>query len=83
LIVIDYLGAKSCFLCQVGNIPFGSDFSSQAGSAMQIDRGSSWMPGPSENLAQHSGPQGPSSMVSGQIGSANQPPRPPAVIIVN
>lgn len=50
---------------------------------MQIDRGSSWMPGPSENLAQHSGPQGPSSMVSAQIGAANQPPRPPAVIIVN
>lgn len=83
MIVIDYLGAKSCFLCQVGNIPFGSDFSSQAGNAMQIERGSSWMPGPSENLAQHSGPQGPSSMVSGQIGAANQPPRPPAVIIVN
>lgn len=64
---------------QVGNIPFGSDFSSQAGNAMQIDRGSSWMPGPSENLAQHSGPQGPSSMVSAQIGAANQPPRPPAL----
>lgn len=46
---------------------------------MQIDRGSSWMPGPSENLAQHSGPQGTSSMVSAQIGAANQPPRPPAL----
>lgn len=64
---------------QVGNMPFGSDFGSQAGNAMQIDRGSSWMPGPSENLAQYSGPPGPSSMVSGQMGAANQPPRPPAL----
>jgi hypothetical protein len=84
LIVNDYSGAKSCFcMSQVGNMPFGSDFGSQAGNAMQIDRGSSWMPGPSENLAQYSGPPGPSSMVSGQMGAANQPPRPPAVIIVN
>ncbi|XP_058732342.1 proline-rich extensin-like protein EPR1 [Vicia villosa] len=64
---------------QVGNMPFGSDFGSQAGNAMQIDRGSSWMPGPSENLPQHSGPPGPPSMVSGQMGAANQSLRPPAL----
>lgn len=63
-------------------MPFGSDFGNQAGNAMQVDRGSSWMPGSSENLAQHSGPPGPSSVVSGPIGAANQPLRPAGVIIV-
>ncbi|XP_058734284.1 cleavage stimulating factor 64-like, partial [Vicia villosa] len=64
---------------QVGNMPFRSDFGSQAENSMQIDRGSSWMPGPSENLSQHSGPPGPPSMVSGQMGAANQSLRPPAL----
>ncbi|XP_058757780.1 cleavage stimulating factor 64-like [Vicia villosa] len=63
----------------VGNMPFWSDFGSQAGNAMQIDRGSSWMPGPSKNPSQHSGPPGPPSMVSGQMGAANQSLRPPAL----
>ncbi|XP_004512857.1 cleavage stimulating factor 64-like [Cicer arietinum] len=64
---------------QVGNMPFGSDFGNQAGNAMQVDRGSSWMPGPSENLAQHAGPPVLPSVVSGQMGAANQPLRPPAL----
>ncbi|XP_004500472.2 uncharacterized protein [Cicer arietinum] len=64
---------------QVGNMLFGSDFGNQSGNAMQIDRGSSWMPGPSENLVQHSGPLGPQSVVSGLVGAANQPLRPPAL----
>ncbi|TKY60930.1 Cleavage stimulating factor 64 [Spatholobus suberectus] len=64
---------------QVGNMPLGPDFGNQAGNAMQVDRGSSWMPGPSENLAHLSGPPGPPSIVSGQMGAANQPLRPPAL----
>ena len=68
------------FACQAGNMPLGPDFGNQAGNAMQVDRGSSWMPGPSENPAQLSVPPGPPSVVSGQMGTANQPLRPPAVI---
>lgn len=64
-------------------MPFGSDFGNQSGNAMQVDRGSSWMPGPSENLAQHSAPPGLPSGISGPMGVANQPVRPPGVIIVN
>ncbi|XP_061344992.1 cleavage stimulating factor 64 [Gastrolobium bilobum] len=59
---------------QVGNMAIGPDFGNQAGNAMQVDRGSSWMSGPSENLTQLSGPPGPSS-----VGAANQPLRPPAL----
>ncbi|RDY11101.1 Cleavage stimulating factor 64 [Mucuna pruriens] len=64
---------------QVGNMPLGPDFGNQAGNAMQIDRGSSWMAGPSENLAHLSGPPGPPSLVSGQMGAVNQPLRPPGL----
>ncbi|KAJ1437918.1 Transcription termination and cleavage factor, C-terminal domain [Sesbania bispinosa] len=64
---------------QVGNMPFESGFGNQAGNAMQVDRGSSWMPGPSENLAHHSGPPGPASAVPGQMGAANQLLRPPGL----
>ncbi|KAL4322354.1 hypothetical protein AHAS_Ahas14G0202100 [Arachis hypogaea] len=63
---------------QVGNMPLGPDFGSQAGSAMQVDRGSSWMPGPSENPTPHSVPPGPPSVVPGLMGASNQPLRPPA-----
>ncbi|OIW10054.1 hypothetical protein TanjilG_32794 [Lupinus angustifolius] len=63
---------------QVGNMPSGPDFGNQAGNAMQVDR--PWMPGPSENPAQLSGPSGPPpSIVSGQMGTANQPLRPPGL----
>ncbi|XP_027341593.1 arginine-glutamic acid dipeptide repeats protein [Abrus precatorius] len=61
---------------QVGNMPLGPDFGNQAGNAMQVDRGSSWMPGPSENLPHLSGPP---SVIPGQMGAANQPLRPPAL----
>ncbi|KAG5014735.1 hypothetical protein JHK82_020419 [Glycine max] len=65
---------------QVGNMPLGPDFGNQAGNAMQVDRGSSWMLGPSENLAHLSGPPGPPSVVSGQMGAAaKQPLRPPGL----
>lgn len=64
-------------------MPFGSDFGNQSGNAMPVDRGSSWMPGPLENLAQHSAPPGLPSGISGPMGVANQPVRPPGVIIVN
>jgi len=65
-------------------MPLGPDFGNQAGNAMQVDRGSSWMLGPSENLAHLSGPPGPPSVVSGQMGAAaKQPLRPPGVIILN
>jgi len=50
---------------------------------MQVDRGASLMPGPSDNLAHLSGPPGPPYVVSGQMGAANQPLRPPAVVILN
>ncbi|KAF1872763.1 hypothetical protein Lal_00016600 [Lupinus albus] len=63
---------------QVGNMPLGGDFGNQAGNAMQVDR--PWMPGPSENPTQLSGPSGPPpSIVPGQMGAANQPLRPPAL----
>ncbi|XP_057754331.1 cleavage stimulating factor 64-like [Arachis stenosperma] len=64
---------------QVGNMPLGPDFGSQAGSAMQVDRGSSWMPGPSENPTPLSVPPGPPSVVPGLMGASNQPLRPPAL----
>ncbi|KAK7320033.1 hypothetical protein RJT34_04762 [Clitoria ternatea] len=64
---------------QVGNMTGGADFGNQSGNAMQVDRGSSWMPGPSENPAHLSGPSGPPSIVSGQMGAANQPIRPPGL----
>ncbi|KAI4347184.1 hypothetical protein L6164_008019 [Bauhinia variegata] len=47
----------------------------QAGSAMQVERGSSWMPGPPENVTQHSGPAGPPSLIPGPLGTGNQAPR--------
>ena len=58
-------------------MPLGPDFGNQAGNAMQVDRGSSWLPGPSENLAHLSGPPGQMSA------AANQLLRPPGVIILN
>ncbi|KAG4982008.1 hypothetical protein AAZX31_10G038800 [Glycine max] len=64
---------------QVGNVPSGPEFGNQAGNAMQVDRGASLMPGPSDNLAHLSGPPGPPYVVSGQMGAANQPLRPPAL----
>ncbi|XP_017415527.1 cleavage stimulating factor 64 isoform X1 [Vigna angularis] len=64
---------------QVGNMPLGPDFGNQAGNAMQVDRGSSLIPGPSDNLAHLSGPPGPPYVVSGPMGAANQALRPPAL----
>lgn len=64
-------------------MPFGPDFGNQGGNAMQVDRVSRMHGGHSENLAQLSGPLGPPSLVSGQMGAANQPLRPPGVILVN
>ncbi|KAK7393343.1 hypothetical protein VNO78_21896 [Psophocarpus tetragonolobus] len=64
---------------QVGNMSLGPDFGNQAGNAMQIDRGSSLMPGPSDNLAHLSGPGGPPYVVPGQMGAVNQPLRPPGL----
>ncbi|QCE06804.1 cleavage stimulating factor 64 [Vigna unguiculata] len=64
---------------QVGNMPLGPDFGNQAGNAMQVDRGSSMIPGPSDNLAHLSGPPGPPYGVSGPMGAANQALRPPAL----
>ncbi|KAL5189074.1 Cleavage stimulating factor 64 [Glycine soja] len=52
---------------QVGNMPLGPDFGNQAGNAMQVDRGSSWLPGPSENLAHLSGPPGQMSAAANQL----------------
>ncbi|KAF7819877.1 cleavage stimulating factor 64 isoform X2 [Senna tora] len=64
---------------QVGGLHLGTDFGNQAGNAMQIDRGSSRIPGLSENMTQLSGPPGPSSLVPGQMGAGNQPLRPPSL----
>lgn len=62
-------------------MPLGPEFGNQAGNATQVDRGSSLMPSPSDNLAHLSGP--PGYVVSAQMGAANQPLRPPAVVILN
>lgn len=64
-------------------MPLGPDFGNQAGNAMQVDRGSSLIPGPSDNLAHLSGPPGPPYVVSGPMGAANQALRPPAVVVFN
>jgi len=64
-------------------MPLGPDFGNQAGNAMQVDRGSSMIPGPSDNLAHLSGPPGPPYGVSGPMGAANQALRPPAVVVLN
>ncbi|KHN48951.1 hypothetical protein glysoja_025328 [Glycine soja] len=61
----------------VGNMPLGPEFGNQAGNATQVDRGSSLMPSPSDNLAHLSGP--PGYVVSAQMGAANQPLRPPVL----
>ncbi|CAL0331051.1 unnamed protein product [Lupinus luteus] len=64
---------------QVGNMPLGPpDFGNQTGNAMQVDR-TSWKPGPSENPPQLSGPPGPSSIVSGQMGAPSLSLRPPVL----
>lgn len=70
-------------VCQVGGLHLGTDFGNQAGNAMQVDRGSSRIPGLSENMTQLSGPPGPSSLVPGQMGAANQPHRPQSVSVMN
>ncbi|XP_050257167.1 uncharacterized protein LOC126702508 [Quercus robur] len=64
-------------LYQMGGQHLGTEFSNQGGSSMQVDRGSSWMSGPPENLSvtQHSGLPGPPPLVPGQMGPGNQPPR--------
>ncbi|KAI9088121.1 hypothetical protein K1719_030098 [Acacia pycnantha] len=50
-----------------------------AGNAMPVDRGSSRIPGLSENMTQLSGPSGPPSLVPGVMGVGNQPLRPPSL----
>ncbi|PON71695.1 Transcription termination and cleavage factor [Parasponia andersonii] len=59
---------------QVGNMPLGTEFNNQVTSSMQVDRGSAWMSAPPENssLTQLSAPP---SLVPGQMGPGNQPPR--------
>ncbi|KAJ8753652.1 hypothetical protein K2173_026328 [Erythroxylum novogranatense] len=56
---------------QAGVAHIGTDFNSQAGSSMQVDRGP-WMPSPPDNstMAQ---PAGPPPLIPSQIGSGNQP----------
>lgn len=51
----------------------GSEFNNQAGSSMQVDRGS-WMSGPSESSS-----SGPPQLVPGQMGPGSQSTRPPPV----
>ena len=60
-------------------MPLGTEFNNQLGSSMQADRGSAWMSAPLENSAL---PQlsTPPSLVPGQMGPGNQPPRAPSVI---
>lgn len=60
-------------------MPLGTDFNNQVGSSMHADRGSLWMSAPPENssLTQLTAPP---SLVPGQMGPGNQPPRPPSVI---
>ncbi|XP_030460028.1 cleavage stimulating factor 64 isoform X2 [Syzygium oleosum] len=51
----------------------GIEFSHQSGGPMQVDRGSSWMPGLSDNPPQLPGPP---PVVPGQMSQGSQPPRP-------
>ncbi|KAM1081314.1 hypothetical protein ACFX2B_015637 [Malus domestica] len=59
---------------QGGGMHLGSEFNNQAGSSMQVDRGS-WMSGPPESSTV---PQlsGPPPLGPGQVGPGGQPPRP-------
>lgn len=68
-------------LFQAGGQHLGTEFSSQGGSSMQVDRGSPWISGPPENssVTQHSGLAGPPPLIPGQMGPGNQPPRPQSV----
>ncbi|XP_062118132.1 cleavage stimulating factor 64 [Humulus lupulus] len=61
---------------QGGNMP--TEFNNQGGNPMQVDRGSAWMPAPPENsaLTQLSAQQ---SVIPGQMGPGNQPPRAPSL----
>ncbi|KAI4350903.1 hypothetical protein L6164_005307 [Bauhinia variegata] len=62
---------------QVGGEHLGPDFGNQAGNAsIQVERGSSWMTGPPENVTQLSGPP---LLVPDPMGTGNQPPRAAAV----
>ncbi|KAI5330428.1 PREDICTED: cleavage [Prunus dulcis] len=58
-------------LYQGGGMHLGSEFNNQAGSSMQVDRGS-WMSGPSESSS-----SGPPQLVPGQMGPGSQSTRPP------
>ncbi|GAV75360.1 CSTF_C domain-containing protein/CSTF2_hinge domain-containing protein [Cephalotus follicularis] len=62
-------------LYQAGGSHLVTDFSSQIGGSMLMDRGSSWMSAPSENLTISQLP-GPPPAVHGQMGPGNQPARP-------
>ncbi|KAI3407876.1 uncharacterized protein J3R85_020674 [Psidium guajava] len=55
----------------------GIEFSHQGGGPMQVDRGSSWMTGPSDNHPSQL--PGPPPVVPGQMGPGSQPPRPAAI----
>lgn len=55
----------------------GTEFGNPVGNSMQVDRGP-WMSGPSDNSAMTQ-LQGPPSVVPGQMGPGNQPPRPASV----
>ncbi|KAK9278324.1 hypothetical protein L1049_027889 [Liquidambar formosana] len=60
---------------QVGGSHLGSEFGNPVGSSMQVERGSSWMPGPPENTTGAQLPA-PPPFVPGQMGPGNQPARP-------
>ncbi|KAK3406033.1 hypothetical protein EUGRSUZ_K02226 [Eucalyptus grandis] len=61
---------------QGGGSHSGIEFSHQSGGPMQVDRGSSWMPGLPDNASQLPGPP---PVVTGQMGQGSQPPRPAAL----
>ncbi|XP_031259326.1 cleavage stimulating factor 64 [Pistacia vera] len=61
-------------LYQAGGSHLGTEFGNQVGNSMKVDRGP-WMSGPSDNSAMTQLP-GPPSVVPGQMGPGNQPPRP-------
>ncbi|KAJ7975129.1 Cleavage stimulating factor 64 [Quillaja saponaria] len=65
----------------VGISHLGTEFSNQVGNSMQTDRGSSWMTGHPEipSITHLPGFPDPPSVVPGQIGTGNQPRRPPAL----
>lgn len=70
--------------CFQGGPLIGQDYSNQAGTSIQAERGAAWALGLPEKAASGALLPGPAPLVSGQTssGTGGQPPRPPPVTII-